>query len=69
VSGNFQYSAMQKHVARAVSKLDEAEALLRIEPLYDALEGRPAWGHFPSRPLKKVFGPWPTPSLVEQNTT
>jgi hypothetical protein len=24
---------------------------------------------FASRPLKKVFGAWPMPSLVEQNTT
>ena len=58
---------MKKHVARAIAELDEAEALLGAEPLYHAIDGRPARRRvaFPPREALGLAGrqkSWPPPS-------
>ncbi len=39
-----QYRHVQEHVAGAVGQLNEAKALVRIEPLDDGVYRRAAWG-------------------------
>jgi hypothetical protein len=44
VTGSLHHSRMQENVTRPVGELDETEALLRVEPLDYAVNGRPARG-------------------------
>ena len=57
VPGSLQHGRMQEHVPGAVSELDEAEPLLRVEPFYGRVECGTAWCCiFPRCPAERMLG-------------
>ncbi len=56
ISGRLKRADMQESVAGSVAQLDEAKALVALEPFDDCVDARPAW-RGASRGLRRYLAP------------